>query len=93
MANTKKGQTNNPNGRPKVALAEELRKNPKVKTIINKVIATANTLNTKSEHPQAMSCAKVLMDKCVPSLKAQEIDLQGGMQIQMPQIVIKGKTE
>lgn len=91
MANTKKGQTNNPNGRPRVALAEELRRNPKVKAIIDKVIETAHTLNTKEEHPQAYSCAKVLMDKCVPSLKAQEIDVSGGMQIQMPKIVIKGK--
>ena len=31
------------------------------------------------------------MDKCIPSLKAQEIDMNGGLQIQMPKIVIKKK--
>ena len=87
----KKGQTNNPKGRPRVSLAEELRQNPKVKDVIDKVIKVASTLNTKGEHPQAMTCAKVLMDKSIPSLKAQEIDLQGGLDISMPTVIIKAK--
>lgn len=89
----KKGQTNNRKGRPKISLAEQLRANPKVIEVIDKVISVASTLNTSEEHPQAMTCAKVLMDKSVPSLKAQEIDLQGGAKVTMPTIVIKTKNE
>lgn len=89
----KKGQTNNKKGRPKVSLAEELRANPKVVKVIDKVISVASTLNTAKEHPQAMTCAKVLMDKSIPTLKAQEIDLQGGLEVAMPTIIIKGKND
>jgi len=95
MANGKpgapKGSKNNPNGRPKLGLsmAEFVRKNPDTKKVINKVIAVAKTLNTKKEHQHAQSCAKIIMDKSIPSLKAQEIDVQGGLEIKMPSITIK----
>ena len=55
------------------------------------MITVASTLNTKGEHPQAMTCAKVLLDKSIPSLKAQEIDVQGGVKVTMPTVVIKAK--
>jgi len=89
MANRIKGQTNNPNGRPKISLAEQLRKNPKIKKVINQVIRTAESLGTKEEHPQAVACAKILMDKSLPNLKASEIQVEGN--IQLPVINIKLK--
>ncbi|MAE81725.1 MAG: hypothetical protein CMB80_03230 [Flammeovirgaceae bacterium] len=89
MANYKKGQTNNPNGRPRISLAEELRRNPKIKKVINQVIETAESLGTKKEHPQAVACAKILMDKSLPNLKASEIQVEGN--IQLPVINIKLK--
>ena len=34
------------------------------------------TLGTKNEHKQALACAKILLDKIVPDLKSQELQVE-----------------
>jgi len=67
------GESGNPAGRPKIALAEQFRNNPKAKSVLNKIIDVANTLNTEKEHKDAVTCARIVSDKIIPTLKAQEI--------------------
>ena len=73
-----KGYTANPNGRPKGATstAEAFRNNPKALDILNKVIQIASTLGSEDEHKDATSCAKVVVDKIIPTLKAQDISIE-----------------
>ena len=72
------GQTANPNGRPKgkSSVAEAFRSDPKSLDVLNKVIQIASTLGTDDEHKDATSCAKVVVDKIVPTLKAQDISIE-----------------
>jgi len=69
----KPGQSGNPKGRPKIAIAEQFRNNPKAKEVLDKIITVANTLNTENEHKDAITCARIVADKIIPTLKAQEI--------------------
>tara|TARA_Y100000004_G_scaffold40583_1_gene43958 strand:+ start:22 stop:390 length:369 start_codon:yes stop_codon:yes gene_type:complete len=73
-----KGHTANPNGRPKKekSTAEQFRSNPKALDILNKVIQIASTLGSEDEHKDATSCAKVVVDKIIPTLKAQDISIE-----------------
>lgn len=73
-----KGHTANPNGRPKKgkSTAEQFRSNPKALDILNKVIHIASTLGSEDEHKDATSCAKVVVDKIIPTLKAQDISIE-----------------
>ena len=73
-----KGQCGNPKGRPKgkSSTAEAFRSNPKALDILNKVIEIASTLGTDEEHKDATSCAKVVVDKIIPTLKAQDISIE-----------------
>ena len=75
----KPGESGNPNGRPKKGQsnAEKFRGNPKAEGIIEKIYATANSLGTNNEHKDAMSCAKLIADKLVPTLKSQELEVSG----------------
>jgi hypothetical protein len=72
------GQTANPFGRPKKdkSTAEQFRSNPKALDILNKVIEIASTLGSDDEHKDATSCAKVVVDKIIPTLKAQDISIE-----------------
>ena len=72
------GHTANPNGRPKgsKSTAEAFRNNPKALDILNKVIEIASSLGTDNEHKDATSCAKVVVDKIIPTLKAQDISIE-----------------
>ena len=75
----KKGVSGNPKGRPKgkSSTADAFRKNPKALDILNKVIEVASTLGMgKDEHKDATSCAKVVVDKIIPTLKAQDISIE-----------------
>ena len=72
------GYTANPNGRPKgsTSTAEAFRNNPKALDILNKVIQIASTLGSEDEHKDATSGAKVVVDKIIPTLKAQDISIE-----------------
>ena len=73
-----KGQSGNPNGRPKgkSSTAEAFRSDPKALEVLNKVIEIASTLGSSDEHKDATSCAKVVVDKIIPTLKAQDISIE-----------------
>ena len=73
----KKGQTNNPNGRPKKSkrIAEKVRNNPKCIKVWESIFRIALTLGTEKEHKEAMQACKLIADKTVPSLRAQELEL------------------
>ena len=73
-----KGQCGNPKGRPKgkSSTAEAFRSNPKALDILNKVIEIASTLGTDEEHKDATSFSKVVVDKIIPTLKAQDISIE-----------------
>ena len=44
--------------------------------MLNKVIEIASTLGSSDEHKDATSCAKVVVDKIIPTLKAQDISIE-----------------
>ena len=72
------GHTANPNGRPtgSTSTAEAFRNTPKALDILNRVIEIASTLGSDNEHKDATSCAKVVVDKIIPTLKAQDISIE-----------------
>lgn len=74
-----KGVSGNPNGRPKggTSTAQAFRDHPKTEGIMEKILEIAGTLGTDNEHKDAMSCAKLVADKNVPTLKAQELNIEG----------------
>lgn len=74
----KLGQSGNPNGRPPLgnSIVEKFRNDKRSEKVIDKLFQVALTLGTKKEHRQAMTCAKLIMDKLIPSIKEIEIDTQ-----------------
>ena len=76
----KKGTSGNPGGRPKkgIAIIDQFRNNPDAAKVIKKIFKTALTLGTNKEHKEAMGCAKVVADKLIPTLKAQEVKMETG---------------
>lgn len=72
-----KGQSGNPKGRPKYSVAQEFRENPQVEGLMDKLIRIANTIGEKDEHPQAVQCAKEVIARAYPSLKSQELKVEG----------------
>jgi hypothetical protein len=87
-----KGKSGNRKGRPRLSVAEKFRKNPKSMEVMEKIVDVANTLGEgESEHPQAVSCAKIIADKVIPTLKAQDVKLDADLGIDMPKIVLKLK--
>jgi len=79
----KKGETGNPNGRPRKSrlgrpkkgegIVERFRENPLADRVINKIFKIAGTLSTADEHKDAMACAKIIADKLIPTLKATDL--------------------
>ena len=72
------GKSGNPGGRPKSGqtIIDKFRDNETSQVVINKLFEIAKTLNTDDEHKEAMSAAKVIIDKLIPSLKSQEIKME-----------------
>ena len=77
----KKGVSGNPGGRPKKGktIVDDFRTNPKSYEVINKIFELANTLGSDYQHPDAMACTKLVVERLVPSLKASElrVDVDG----------------
>ena len=73
-----KGVSGNPLGRPKKdeSVVERFRKNSSTYTVIGKIVETAMSLGQEDQHPDAMQCAKIVAEKILPSLKAQEIRME-----------------
>ena len=74
-----KGNCANPNGRPKSGhtIIENFRENPNSDTVIGNIYKIASTLGTDNEHPKAFECSKLITDKLIPTLKAQELNITG----------------
>ena len=74
----KKGESGNPNGRPKgsTSIAQQFRDNPKVSDLMAKMIDIANTLGSEEEHSQAVACAKEVIARAYPTLKQQELTIE-----------------
>lgn len=73
-----KGQSGNPNGRPKKgkSVADLLKRSKHNGNMVKKLYKVAGTLGTKNEHKQALACAKIILDKIVPDLKSQELQVE-----------------
>lgn len=71
------GNNANPLGRPKVGetIVEQFRENPKGVELINRIFEIASTLGQKGQHKDAMNCAKLVIERLVPSLKSSELKL------------------
>lgn len=74
----KKGQSGNPGGRPKkgATIVDSFRNDPKCEDVISKLIGIASTLGTKDQHPDAMACTKLVVERIVPALKSSEMKIQ-----------------
>ena len=64
-------------GRPKSedTIVTKFRDNPKNFDLINNMIQIASTLGSKDQHKDAMSCAKLVVERLVPALKSSELKL------------------
>ena len=75
------GSTANPNGRPPAGktIVDKFRDNPGAQAVINNLFAVANTLDETKPHKDAISAAKLIVERLVPSLKASElrVDTEG----------------
>tara|TARA_Y100001972_G_C7644449_1_gene323798 strand:+ start:1047 stop:1382 length:336 start_codon:yes stop_codon:yes gene_type:complete len=74
----KPNQSGNPKGRPKKgdAVADLIKRSRHNGEMVKKLYKVAGTLGTKNEHKQALACAKILLDKIVPDLKSQELQVE-----------------
>jgi len=64
-------------GRPKSedTIVTKFRENPKNFDLINNIVAIASTLGQKNQHKDAMNCAKLVVERLVPTLKSSELKL------------------
>ena len=77
----KKGFSGNYRGAPKKdeSIVERFRGHEGCQSIINKLFQVANTLGDTKPHKDAISAAKLIVERLVPSLKASElrVDTEG----------------
>ena len=73
-----KGKSGNPHGRPPAdkTLVDKFRSNPKAEGVIKQVVKVAATLGTDDQHADAMACARIVLDKLLPSMKVQDIKIE-----------------
>ena len=71
------GMSGNPHGRPPAGetIIDQFRAHPKGEDVINNIIEIAATLGSGKDHRDALSCAKLVIDRLVPSLKSSEINV------------------
>lgn len=62
-------------GRPKKeqTIVEQFRANPKGFDLIQNIFQIASTLGTKGQHKDAMNCAKLVVERLIPTLKSSEL--------------------
>jgi len=72
------GQSGNKYGR-KVkgeTIVDKFRDNPKGADVIQNIIEIASTLgNGKNQHKDALSCAKLVVERLIPTLKSSDLNL------------------
>ena len=71
------GHSGNPAGRPKKdhTIVDIFRDHNDAQGIINKMFKVANTIDSDSPHPSAMSSLKLIVERLIPSLKASEMKI------------------
>ena len=71
----KKGFSGNYGGAPRkgASIVERFRGHEGCQSIINKLFQVANTLGDTKPHKDAISAAKLIVERLVPSLKASEL--------------------
>ena len=71
----KKGFSGNYGGAPRKnqSIVERFREHEGCQSIINKLFSAANTLGEPDQHKDAISAAKLIVERLVPSLKASEL--------------------
>ena len=71
----KKGFSGNYGGAPRKdqSIVERFRGHEGCQSIINKLFSAANTLGEPDQHKDAISAAKLIVERLVPSLKASEL--------------------
>ena len=71
----KKGFSGNYGGAPRKgqSIVERFREHEGCQSIINKLFSVANTLSDDTPHKDAISAAKLIVERLVPSLKASEL--------------------
>ena len=71
----KKGFSGNYGGAPRKgqSIVERFRDHEGCQSIINKLFQAANTLGEPNQHKDAISAAKLIVERLVPSLKASEL--------------------
>ena len=71
----KKGYSGNYGGAPRKgqSIVERFREHEGCQSIINKLFQVANTLGDTKPHKDAISAAKLIVERLVPSLKASEL--------------------
>tara|TARA_R110002020_G_scaffold66413_1_gene174572 strand:- start:1261 stop:1611 length:351 start_codon:yes stop_codon:yes gene_type:complete len=72
-----KGNNANPTGRPPAGktIVEKFRENPNSSSVLSNIFQIASTLGSDKEHPKAFECAKLVADKLIPTLKAQDLTI------------------
>ena len=72
-----KGQSGNKFGRkPKgETIVDKFRDNPGGADVINSIIQIATTLGSNEQHPDALQCAKLVVERLVPTLKSSDLNL------------------
>ena len=71
----KKGYSGNYGGAPRKgqSIVERFREHEGCQSIINKLFQVANTLGDTKPHKDAISAAKLIVERLIPSLKASEL--------------------
>ena len=64
-------------GRPKKerTIVEKFRANPKGLDLIQNIFKIASSLGTKKQHKDAMNCAKLVVERLIPTLKSSELKI------------------
>ena len=70
-----KGESGNPNGRPKKedTIVEKFRTEPRLEGLLQKMYTIANTIGDEDAHKDSLACAKLIIERVIPSLKASEL--------------------
>ena len=73
----KPGMSGNPLGRPPAGetIIDKFRAHPRGNDVINNIIEIAATLGSGKDHRDALSCAKLVIDRLVPSLKSSTLEV------------------